>query len=179
MITVQLKEFIKTGKFGEITLGSKKSDIIRLFGKKFDFADCGDTQIIKYGWYEFFYWTESELVFGMQNDHLANYNGNADVINFKNRLWSVDKWFLKDNEDITFAQVVEYLTEEKIPFEIIPGYDSNGPNMIKCAESNVKLDFSNEYHIFECDEKGEFSCREIVETDPSKFVLNGIRLFEY
>lgn len=181
MLTVLIKEFVRTGKFGEITLGSKKSDIIHLFGKKFDFGDFGDTQIIKYGWYEFFYWTETELVCGIQNDHLqADCSNHADMINFKNRLWTIDKWFLKDNENITFGQVVEHLNQEKIPFNILPGYHGSILKIIHCVESNVTFDFENEYTIVELNDKGKFKARkEIVEEDPSKFVLNGVRLFEY
>lgn len=54
MNTIHLKEFIRTGKFGTISIGSTKTDVVNELGNKFDFADCGETQIIKYGWYEFF-----------------------------------------------------------------------------------------------------------------------------
>jgi len=36
MNTIHLKEFIKTGKFGTISIGSTKSDLVNALGKKFD-----------------------------------------------------------------------------------------------------------------------------------------------
>jgi hypothetical protein len=36
MTTIQLKEFIKTGKFGTIGIGSTKTDVINLLGEDFD-----------------------------------------------------------------------------------------------------------------------------------------------
>jgi hypothetical protein len=176
---IQLKEFIRTGKFGPISLGSTKADIIRLLGKKNDFADCGETQIVKYGWYEFFYYTKTEIVFGIQNDHVQadGTNHHADI-NFRNVLWTLDKWFLKENENVTFGQVVDYLNEEKISFEIIPPYHGSEGNIIRCSVSGVKFDFADEYRIMELNAKGKFKDWKIVTAkDQSKHVLNGIRLF--
>jgi hypothetical protein len=136
MTTIHLKEFIKTGQFGTISIGSTKADVVNAFGKKFDFADCGETQIIKYGWYEFFYWTESELVFGIQNDHLqADCSNHKEMIDYKSKLWTIDKWFLQVNKNITLRQVEGFLTAEGISFEIVPAYEGCDENVIKCLNS--------------------------------------------
>lgn len=181
MNTIHIKEFIRTGQFGTISIGSTKTDVINALGNKFDFADCGETQIIKYGWYEFFYWTDSELIFGIQNDHLqADCTNHKEMIDFKSKLWTIDKWFLQVSKNITFGQIESFLTTEKIPYEIIPAYKGCEQNVIKCLKSNVTLDFVNEYRLIEYNEKGKFkSWKEFVEDDQPNFVLNGIRLFEY
>ncbi len=181
MTTIQLKEFIKTGSFGPISIGSKKSEIVNELGKKFEYADCGETQIIKYGWYEFFYWTETEIVFGIQNDHLqADCVNHKEMINFRSESWIIDKWFLQDNKNISFGQVEDLLKKENIPFDIVPAYKGCNENVIKCSKSNVTLDFVNEYSLVELDEKGKLeNWKEYVEEEQPNFVLNGIRLFDY
>lgn len=181
MTTIQLKEFVKTGKFGTISIGSTKTDIINLLGKQFDFTDGDETQIIRYGWYEFFYWTETERVFGIQNDHLqADCTNHGEMINFKNRLWTIDKWFLKEHENITFGQVVEHLNQANIPFTIVPTYPGCNENIIKCSNSNVTFDFVSEYETVLLDSNGKFKkWKEIIEKNQLNFVLNGVRLFEY
>lgn len=181
MNTIHLKEFIKTGRFGTISIGSTKTDLVNSLGKKFDFADCGDSQIIKYGWYEFFYWIENELIFGIQNDHLvSDCINHKEMIDYKSKLWTIDKWFLQVNKNITFSHVERLLTAEDIPFEIVPAYKGSDENVIKCLNSNVTFDFVNEYRLVELNEKGKFKeWKEIVENDHSNFILNGIRLFDY
>lgn len=182
MTTIQLKEFIKNGKFGTIGIGSTKTDVINLLGEDFDFGDCGDTQIIKYSWYEFFYWTSNEKIFGIQNDHLVNdCTNHNEMINLENGLCKLDKWFLKENENITFKQISELLVKENIPFVIEPTYPGCDENIIKCIESNVKFDFAMGYSYIQMDDNGEF--KEWVEVKLAEkeedAVLNGIRLFEY
>jgi hypothetical protein len=181
MTTIQLKEFTKTGKLGTITIGSTKDEIVKVFGGKYDFADCGETQIIKYGWYEFFYWTESERVLGIQNDHLqADCINHSEMIDFKNRYCTIDKWFLKENTNVTFGQVVEYLNQENIPFDIVPAYTGCDEKVIKCIDSNVTFDFVDEYIQLDVNARGKVEKRKEVRVESqSDYVLNGIRLFEY
>ena len=181
MTTIHLKEFIKTGQFGTISIGSTKTDLIATLGKKFDFADCGESQIIKFGWYEFFYWTENELIFGIQNDHLVSDCINHDkMIDYKSKLWTIDKWFLQVNKNITFSQIEELLMKEDIPFEIVPAYKGCEENIIRCLNSNVKFDFVNEYGLLELNENGKSKkWKDVIIKEQSNFVLNGIRLFDY
>ncbi|WP_143011393.1 hypothetical protein [Chitinophaga filiformis] len=181
MITIQLKDFIKTGNFGPLTIGSSKGEILQVFGGTYDLADCGETQIIKYGWYEFFYWTDNEKIFGIQNDHLlADCVNHSEMINFKNRFFTIDKWFLKENKSITFREVIECLEQENIPYNIVPAYDGCDENIIKCVNSNVTFDFVNEHTFTEVTAKGRFKNRkEIRVAHQLDYVLNGIRLFKY
>jgi hypothetical protein len=181
MTTIQLKEFVRTGNFGSITLGSMKNDILNQLGGKYDFADCGETQIIRYGWYEFFYWTETEKIFGIQNDHLqADCINHNKMINFKNKFWVIDKWFLKDNQNITFGQVVELLKQENISFNIEPTYKGCNENVIKCVNSEVIFDFVNEYRFIDVNTNGKFkNWVEIIEKEQENYILNGVRLFKY
>lgn len=180
MITISLKRFIETGEFGTIKIGSKKGEVINILGEDYDYGDCGDSQIIKYGWYEFFYWTENEKIFGIQNDHLQMDCLNHDeMINFKNDNWMIDKWFLKDEENITFGQVKKLLESENIAYKIEPLYGCE-ENIIKCINSNVTFDFASEYSIIEFNEKEQPNeWIEITESEEDNYILNGIRLFKY
>ena len=176
-----VKEFIKTGKLGSIGVGSTKHEIIEQFGKRYDFGDCGETCIIKYGWYEFFYWTETEKVFGIQNDHLqADCVNHADMIFFRNKNFIIDHWFLKVGENITFKEIIELLNAESITYTVEPAYKGSDALVIKCSESQVTFDFADEYSHVVLTKKGKFAgYKDIVETNQSGYVLNGIRLFDY
>jgi len=102
------------------------------------------------------------------------------MIDYKNKLWTIDKWFLQINKNITFGQIEELLTQEDISFNIISSGKSSKENIIKCLMSNVTFDFVNVYTLVEYDKKGKFkNWKEYTESDQSNFVLNGIRLFDY
>lgn len=102
------------------------------------------------------------------------------MIHYKSKLWSIDKWFLEVNRNITFGQVEEYLIREGIFYDIVPAYKGCDENVIKCMQSNVTFDFANEYRLVELNEKGKFrNWKEFIENEQSNFVLNGIRLFDY
>ena len=119
MIKIFLKDFIKTGKFGPLEIGSSKEDVIDFFGEDYDFGNFGETQIIKYGWWEFFYWTETKKVFAIQNDHLSyNCSHHVEMISLNTNKVEMDTWFLKPDKHVTFDNVTKILTEEKIDFKL-------------------------------------------------------------
>jgi hypothetical protein len=180
MRVIHLKEFIKTGFFGSITIGSTKEEVIEILGNKYDFGDFGESQIIKYTWYEFFYWTVSGKVFGIQNDHLQADCGNHDkMIHYKSRKWKLDTWFLQTGKNITFKEVKNYLIQESIDYKIEPSSPFNNDNIIRCMNSNVTFDFCSDYHLFERDKTGKLNeWKEVKIENEDDFVLNGIRLFE-
>ncbi len=179
--TIYLKNFIKTGIFGSIKIGSTKEELIKKLGDKYDWGDFGEAQIIKYSWYEFFYYTDTGKIFGIQNDHLqADCNNYKEVISFKNKYWTLDKWFLKKGHNITFKKIKEILLNEDIEFVIEKSSYANDEKIIKCIESKVTFDFCNEYCILELDDKGKpKNWKEVKVDNQDDFVLNGIRLFEF
>ena len=180
MKIVYFKDFVKNGEFDSIKIGSTKSDVIKLLGKSDDIADCGETKIIRYGWYEFFYWTKSEKIFGIQNDHLqADCTNHSEMINFKNRKWKLENWFLEIGKNQTFKNVKDLLNSEKIEFNVQKPYENSDYNIIKCVKSNVTIDFADEYRIVELKENGKFKqWKEIKVENEDDYVLNGIRLFD-
>ncbi|MBT1705431.1 hypothetical protein [Chryseosolibacter indicus] len=114
METIELKEFIKSGIFGTISIHSTKDDVIKCLGKPSDSFGDEETQTIKYGQYEFSYWTGSETILGIQNDHLqADCINHSEQINFKNETWTLDKWFLEENRNTTLGQVASFLKKRK------------------------------------------------------------------
>lgn len=179
MLSISLKDFIKTGRFGGFTLGTAIDEVIEAFGDDHDAHDSDDTQIIKYGWYEFFYWTDSREIFGIQNDHLqADCANHADMIFFSNDKWTIDVGFLKENENITFRQVIQLLEEERIAYVIEPAYHGSDENNIRCVDSGVTFDFVNEYSFAEFGADGNF--KGFINTplhEQEDYILNGIRLF--
>ena len=181
MKVIELKNFIKTGDFDKIKVGSStKQDVIDLMGIDFDFADCGDTQIIKYGWYEFFYWTESEIVFAIQNDHLqfdcSNHN---EMIEYQNEHIKIDIWFLQVNKNIKFYEVIRILKSENIHYEIEKQNFDGALEYLK-LQNGITIDFDNESTTWTYN---EFDNEWEIKNEPIKnqqdYILNGIRLFKY
>lgn len=179
MLTISLLDFIRTGCLGSITLGSHVDEVKELLGGDEDFGDFGETQIIKYGWYEFFYWTDTGIIFGIQNDHLqADCANHGDMIFFSNDTWIMDVGFLKENENITFRQVRQMLEEQNIAYVIEPVYEGCEEQLIRCVDTNVKFDFDDVYSFAEFDAGGNFS--GFINTPlqhRDDYILNGIRLF--
>ncbi|AEA43352.1 hypothetical protein [Fluviicola taffensis] len=179
---ISLKDFIKTGHFGLVKIGMTKDEVIKVLGQPDSDNDYGTgSGGMMFARYEFFYWQNNLKINGIQNDHLqADCSNHKEMINFKNELWTIDKWFLQDNKNKTFGEVVELLNLEKISFEIVPSYSGSNENVIKCLKSNVTFDFVNEYSQIELNEKGKFKTyKDYIEEEQSNYVLNGIRLFDY
>ena len=74
-------------------------------GSNYGFGDFDETHIMKYGWYEFFSWSDSEIVYAKQNDHLqfdcTNHN---EMIEYENEKVRIDTWFLQVNKNTTFFE---------------------------------------------------------------------------
>lgn len=130
MITIRLKDFATTGKFGPVGLGMTIEEVIEFLGP----PECtteysgGHAEII-YAYYEFFYQSPDNILNGIQNDHLASLpnlktgrvNNKSDIC-FQNDNFNIDIWFLKKNRFLTFKQVVANLEKEKISFEIVTDF---------------------------------------------------------
>lgn len=181
MKTISLKKFIKTGKFDKIEFGiSTKQDVINLMGNDFDFGDFGESQIIKYGWYEFFYWTKSEIVFAIQNDHLQFDCSNHDeMIEYENNSVRIDNWFLEVNKNITFSKVIDFLNSEDVIYGLEKHNYEDALEYIKLS-NGITFDFYNELTIWTYEEsKDEWNMESKKIRNQKDYILNGIRLFKY
>lgn len=66
MTIIYLKDFVLTGQFGPVKLGMSKEEMIQVLGQPdddidYDTGSCG----LYYGWYEFFYFKDSEKINGI------------------------------------------------------------------------------------------------------------------
>ena len=181
MKVIDLKKFIETGDFDRIKVGSStKQDLINLMGSDFDFADLGDTQLLKYGWYEFFCWTDSEIVCGIQNDHVqfdcSNHN---EMIEFKNEHVIINNWFLQVNKNITFSKIINILKNENIQYKLKKKNFDGSLEYIK-LNNGITFDFDNELTTWTYNEsEDEWDMKNEVIKNQKDYILNGIRLFKY
>lgn len=181
MKVIELKNFIKTGEFDTIQIGkSTKQEVIKLMGTNFDFVDCGESQIIKYGWYEFFYWTKSEIVFAIQNDHLqfdcSNHN---EMIEYQNESIKIDNWFLTVNKNVTFSEIIEILKRENIHYEL-EKHNFDGDLEYIRLNNGITIDFDNELTSWIYNKsKDEWDMKNNLIKNQQDYILNGIRLFKY
>lgn len=178
MKKIKLKDFVLTGEFGPVKIGMTKTQVTELLGEPEDDADFGTGYTgLLYGWYEFFFETESGILDSIQNDHLqADCSNHHEMILFKNDKIEIDTWFLKLNQDITRREVKEILVNQKISFT---EEDYWGSDIIR-FESGVYLDFDNRDGVWGINEDGTVEKVEsAVIVDKERFVLNGIRYFPY
>jgi hypothetical protein len=150
------KEFIETGKLGMIELGQNKYDIINYLGNEYDIGDFGDTVILKYSLFEFFFY--KNILYGIQNDSI-NY---IDKINNTIGNYILDMWFLYPG--ITLKETKNKLKNENIKF--VEESEDNINNCIKIIfEKNVYIEYYN-----------ETINDEIIE-DKEKYIFYTIRIF--
>ncbi len=162
MKIICLKNFIKTAKFDQLEVGvSTKQDVIHLMGDDFDFGDFGKSQIIKYGWYEFFYWTKNEKIFAIQHDHLLIDSSG----NYTNDYVSIDSWFLDANKIFTLGEITKILKNEHIEYKLEKQNFKDAIAYIRLS-NGITIDFD------------EFDMQDRLIEDPAQYMLNGIRLFK-
>lgn len=170
METIHLKQFAITGAFGKIKMGATKTEVTSLLGKKYDFADCNDSYILKYGWYEFFFWTESNTLFGIQNDSLSGMENDKKTFLFRNKKFKIYPWFFK-KQKFTFKKVIEILNKQNIAYSV------NTDQYTKIEfDSAVYFDFITEKYVYNNKIK---NWEEEIITNREDYILNGIRLFDY
>jgi hypothetical protein len=129
MQTIYLKDFLTTGEFGPIHLGMNIDTVIDILGEPEGITDYknGHAEIM-YAYYEFFYLSETKVLYGIQNDHLATFpniktgrvNNKKDIC-FTNNKFTIDIWFLKKNGFLTFKDVIVNLQKENVDFDDLSG----------------------------------------------------------
>lgn len=161
MISISLKQFALTGNFGPVTTGMHRDEAVSFLGEPGNEAKFGKfASGFIYGWYEFFYETDSKLIYAIQNDHLqADCLNHAEMFLYQNRYFQIDPWFLEAGRDFSFDEIAKILNQEQVPFRIV----QREVETIE-FESGVFFDFNNRHNI----ETGE---------DTDEMVLWGIRYF--
>jgi hypothetical protein len=183
MQTIYLRDFLTTGKFGPISLGMTIDKVVEILGDPEGINDYknGHAEIM-YAYYEFFYLTETKVLYGIQNDHLATFpniktgrvNNKKDIC-YSNDKFSIDIWFLKRNRFLTFKDVIENLRKMNVDFEVTKGFDDD--NIIR-FNSGVTLDFDDLSGMTSYDpETKDWTWSEKI-TDENEKILNGIRLYD-
>jgi hypothetical protein len=111
---LSIKEFIKTGKFGEVRIGMSKEDVINRLGIPDSDNDIGaNGSILLYAWYELFLNHENILV-SIHND---NYDPTDKAsYEFENEKIKIDSWFLNNTENQTTETVSTILKNEGIEY---------------------------------------------------------------
>lgn len=176
MKTISLKEFIVTGDFGGVTIGTSKSELFKLLGETDEINDYENgSGGIFYGYYELFFDTKTEKITGIQNDHLLIWpklkrknriEDHKEAIYFENDTCKMDTWFLQYGKNLTYNEILKTLENESIEFKEI--YDIHCGCRIE-FKSGVTMDFS--------DFDDDWFINQTIP-DKRKLFLNGIRLFE-
>ena len=183
MITVNLRDFIVNGKFGPVELGMTIEQVIDILGEPEGQTDYynGHSEIY-YAYYEFFYLTESRILYGIQNDHLATFpniktgrvNNKRDIC-FSNDKFTIDTWFLKKNRYMVFKEVVDRLISEGIDFTV--DRESENYRVIKFT-SGLDMDFDNLEYVSAYDkETGTVTYGYEIQNENDR-ILCAIQLFD-
>jgi hypothetical protein len=184
MLTISLKDFITTGKFGPIELGMTIEQVKEILGEPEMWTGPDFTPghgIIVYAWYEFFYFTETRAVYGIQNDHLATMpnpitgrvNNKRDIC-FTNELFTIDTWFLKKNRYMTYEQVIDRLDKDGISYTM--NWEHGYIKLTLQSGVYIVFDDLDERSVYH-EELGEWEHPASVEA-PDRHVLTGISHFD-
>ncbi|BDY04671.1 hypothetical protein [Ferrimonas sp. YFM] len=135
---IRIEEFLKSGRFGPLELGTSKDLAIASLGEPDCDADLGKTgSILLYGWYELFFNRENQL-HSIQND---NYDpSRKESYLFKNEKIEIDPWFLNEALNQCIGDISRALEEKGMEYEVIDYY---GRDAIK-LKSGVVIDFDEE-----------------------------------
>lgn len=166
-MTISLKNFILSGNFGPVYIGMPIDELKQHLGEPGDSHDSGaGAGILFYNGFEFYYYTDTGAVHGIQNDNLL-YEGpdrKSDGLYYFEDTILVDTWFIEFGKPLSYKQVKENLEREDIFFEEC---EKDAYNELRFS-SGVRLDFGNWK-----DDDG----RQIIDRDEA--ALNGIRYFIY
>jgi hypothetical protein len=185
MNIISLKDFIITGQFGNVGIGSTKEDVIKTLGQPdSDYVNSHGSGELIYAWYEFFYYPQDLKIVGIQNDHLTTLpeskrkkiKMHKEAICYQNDQIVIDTWFLKPGHDITYREVIAVLQKEKIRFE---EKKDEFENYIIQFESGVTMDFDDLSGLWIKNDDGIFKQYENIIQDVNEFLLQGIRLFDF
>ncbi len=163
-MTISLKDFILTGRFGPIYIGMPMDELKRILGEPGDSHDSGaGTALLFYEGFEFYYETDRNTLYGIQNDNvqyeLPDIQGN--VFQFKDDI-QIDTWFIQFGKPLSYAQVVGFLRSEKIEFQERDRIDYDELKF----PSGVTFDFEN---------WKDYTGKQIISREEA--ALNGIRYF--
>lgn len=185
MTLILLKDFCLTGHFGDVRIGMNISEVKEILGEpdhEQDF-ETGSSGIM-YAWYEFFYWTDTKILYAIQNDHLMPWPGleeheRAEVhgkdIEFDNSHFKVETWFLSAGKAITYRDIVEICRRDNV--NIIEKCNEWGDSSIE-FESGVKLDFDDMSDWVITDKNGQRIENKSIIKSKEDYLLNGMRLFQ-
>jgi hypothetical protein len=110
-ITIDLLEFIKTGKFDYVKLGQTKQWILTNFPDPDDYQDSSgvyDNPIWWYGNIEFHF--DKEELFLIHSDYIETLDG-GDSLELK-------KWIFSDPQKLNLCYVLEQLNQQRIDFKV-------------------------------------------------------------
>ena len=163
-MTISFKDFILSGRFGPVYIGMPIDELKQLFGEPGDSHDSGaGTALLFYEGFEFYYYTETNTLYAIQNDNVQYEHPDAkgNVFQFRGDI-QIDTWFIQFGEPLSYQQVLEHLRAENIPFE---EHHKSDYDELKFP-SGVTMDFENWK-----DDEGKV----ILERNEAS--LNGIRYF--
>lgn len=110
-IDISLLEFIKTGRFGPVSLGMSRHDVFALFGKP-DVVGAGnlETRLCKYGDIEFHFQAKTGLLYLIWSDHIP-FPGE------RSRRIRLDPWLFNGNRRPSKDAIGKGLTEHGVNFQ--------------------------------------------------------------
>ena len=155
-----------TGRFGPVYMGMPLDELKQVLGEPSESYDSGaGTALLFYKGFEFYYFTDDNTLYGIQNDNVSYEI--PDVIENRFRFnddLEIDTWFIHFGKALTYEQVLIFLDHEQVGFE---KHDKPDHDEITLP-GGVSFDFEN-YK----DEQGN------MKFERTKAKLIGIRYFVF
>jgi hypothetical protein len=167
-ITIDLLEFIKTGKFDHIKIGQTKQWMLNNFPDPDDFQDSPDMHnnpIWRFGNIEFHF--NKEELFLIHSDYIDTLDGGESL--------ELKKWIFSEPQKLIFSYVLEQLNQQRINFKVEhQTFGELSAVNVTIIKSGVALGFSppegNE------EEESELFLKRNQARDTNDFRLHGFSL---
>ena len=161
---INLSDFLRSGYFGEVTLGNSLEDTLFKLGQ----PNCQTplnktTTLVSYGSYEFTY--KKGILVSIQNDRFDIKH--PELMEFENESITIRSEFLSADKIKYKKEIIKELELAGIRYSTIDYFD----RIAIQTEDNIILDFNNEYW---CDTTHQMS----YIADESMYEFFGLRLHD-
>jgi len=162
-ISIDLEDFIKSGKFDHLKVGMTKDEVLNVFPEPEDWSNAAyylSSNIWRYGNFELHF--EEDTLLMIFNYYIAEMDGGESL--------EVKRWIFEPENDRRLIEIMRKLNTERLSFEVES--DSIGRTILHIKDSDVYLSFNPEY-AYEEEATGkmdvnDFELGAIYQIDPKK-----------
>jgi hypothetical protein len=141
---ISMLEFLRTGMFGELSLGSTKNDMLQFLGEPSAWGNSitKDLGFCIYGDVEFHWWTNTNKIRLIHFDHFSRINDTGEYPRL-HKSYELDPWVIRSEANMFDIQ--NALSKQQIPFSRVNKLSTWDALIL---ESGCEINFDSEDRDF-------------------------------